>query len=56
MSKNSHSEKPKKLKNKKYTKQLRKLQAELCKLQDWVKHKGLRFNDICSISPPPARS
>ena len=31
-----------KLTNKKYTKELRKLQAELCKLQDWVKHKGLR--------------
>jgi polyphosphate kinase len=31
-----------KLKTKKYEKQLRKLQAELCKLQDWVKHKGLR--------------
>ena len=32
----------KKLKNRKYLKQLRKLQAELCQLQDWVKHKGLR--------------
>jgi len=32
----------KKLKNKKYEKELRKLQAELCKLQEWVKHKGLR--------------
>ena len=31
-----------KLKRKKYDKELRKLQAELCKLQDWVKHKGLR--------------
>src|SRR5512137_2696074 len=33
---------PKKLKAKKYEKQLRKLQAELCRLQDWFKHKGLR--------------
>jgi polyphosphate kinase 2 len=33
---------PIKLKRKKYQKELRKLQAELCKLQDWVKHKGLR--------------
>ena len=33
---------PEKLKAKKYEKQLRKLQAELCRLQDWVKHKGLR--------------
>lgn len=32
----------KKLKRKKYEKELRKLQAELCYLQDWVKHKGLR--------------
>ena len=31
-----------KLKRKDYEKELRKLQAELCKLQDWVKHKGLR--------------
>jgi polyphosphate kinase 2 len=41
MQKNS-SEPPKKLKAKKYMKELRKLQAELCKLQEWVKHKGLR--------------
>lgn len=34
--------KAKKLKNKAYVKELRRLQAELCKLQDWVKHKGLR--------------
>jgi polyphosphate kinase 2 len=32
----------KKLKGKKYEKALRKLQAELCKLQAWVKYKGLR--------------
>lgn len=30
------------LKGKQYEKELRRLQAELCKLQDWVKHKGLR--------------
>ena len=30
------------LKRKKYEKELRRLQAELCKLQDWVKFKGLR--------------
>jgi len=28
--------------NKEYMKELRRLQAELCKLQDWVKFKGLR--------------
>ncbi len=32
----------KSLKRKKYDKELRRLQAELCKLQDWVKYKGLR--------------
>jgi polyphosphate kinase 2 len=31
-----------KLKRKKYEKEMGKLQAELCMLQDWVKHKGLR--------------
>jgi polyphosphate kinase len=30
------------LKRKQYEKKLRQLQAELCKLQAWVKHKGLR--------------
>jgi polyphosphate kinase len=30
------------LKRKKYEKELRRLQSELCKLQDWVKYKGLR--------------
>src|ERR1700744_3217737 len=29
------------LSNKKYAKELRKLQVKLCKLQDWVKYKGL---------------
>ena len=32
-----------KLKRKDYEKKLRGLQAELCILQDWVKHKGLRI-------------
>ena len=31
-----------KLKRKQYEKELRKLQTELCHLQEWVKHKGLR--------------
>src|SRR6266480_2953918 len=30
------------LQRKEYEKELSRLQAELCKLQDWVKHKGLR--------------
>jgi len=30
------------LRGKKYIKELRKLQAELCLMQEWVKHKGLR--------------
>src|SRR5262245_13874168 len=32
-----------KLKRKTYEKELRKLQVELCHLQEWVKHKGLRI-------------
>jgi polyphosphate kinase len=38
----NNGKKSKKLKNKKYEKELRKLQAKLCHLQEWVKHKGLR--------------
>src|SRR5207248_11664566 len=30
------------LKRKEYEKELSRLQADLCNLQDWVKHKGLR--------------
>src|SRR5215468_5638747 len=32
----------KRLKGKRYEKELLRLQSELCKLQDWVKYKGLR--------------
>src|ERR1700742_2283290 len=42
MSKNSNSNGEKKLKGKQYLKELRKLQGQLCQLQEWVKHKGLR--------------
>ena len=31
-----------KMKNKEYTKELRKLQARLCQMQEWVKHTGQR--------------
>ena len=31
-----------KLKRQAYEEELQRRQAELCKLQDWVKHKGLR--------------
>jgi len=36
-----NGEKPR-MKRKEYEKELEKLQAELCALQEWVKHKGLR--------------
>ena len=36
------TDKPAPLKRKKYEKELRKLQGQLCHLQDWVKYKGLR--------------
>jgi polyphosphate kinase 2 len=42
MSKTTQSDGGGKLKNKRYVKELRKLQAKLCELQEWVKHKGLR--------------
>ena len=40
--KNSRAETDSKLKRKDYEKELRRLQVELCTLQEWVKHKGLR--------------
>src|SRR5271170_5563865 len=40
--KNNDLDEGKSLKRKKYNKELRRLQEELCKLQDWVKFKGLR--------------
>ncbi|MGQ0578247.1 MAG: polyphosphate kinase 2 [Betaproteobacteria bacterium] len=42
MASNDKNKDGKKLTRKKYEETLRKLQAELCKLQDWVKYKGLR--------------
>src|SRR6201988_4826089 len=43
MPKQDASQEEKSLKRKRYEKELRRLQAELCKLQDWVKYKGLRI-------------
>jgi polyphosphate kinase len=40
--KDSEAKHAKKMSGKKYMKKLLKLQAELCRLQEWVKHKGLR--------------
>ncbi len=42
MAKRSPTASEEKLSRKVYEKELAKLQAELCKLQEWVKHKGLR--------------
>jgi polyphosphate kinase 2 len=42
MAKQKAAQEKKFLKRKNYEKELRRLQAELCKLQDWVKYKGLR--------------
>ena len=42
MAKKGNEDGGKKLKTKEYMKELRRLQAELCKLQDWIKYKGLR--------------
>lgn len=43
MGKDQISEGKPKLKRKQYEQELRRLQAELCHLQDWVKLKGLRI-------------
>jgi polyphosphate kinase len=43
MSKHHDNGAPSKMKRKEYEKELRKLQTELCRLQDWVVHKGLRI-------------
>lgn len=42
MSQTDNAEPRPKLKRKRYEKELRKLQIELCRLQEWVKAKGLR--------------
>ena len=42
MKSDSNGDEPRRLKRKKYEAKLRDLQAELCRLQDWVKEKGLR--------------
>ena len=42
MSKHDSEETQPKMKRKEYEKELRKLQTELCRLQGWVVHKGLR--------------
>jgi polyphosphate kinase 2 len=42
MNKSSEPEAERKMSRKAYDKELRKLQTELCRLQEWVKHKGLR--------------
>ena len=39
----NHADKNGKLGTKVYEKEPRKLQEKLCKLQDWVKHNGLRI-------------
>ena len=40
---NAKASRPDKIKRKAYEKELRKLQVQLCHLQDWVREKGLRI-------------
>ena len=42
MGKKKHKDKEGSIKRKEYENELRRLQAELCKMQDWVKYKSLR--------------
>jgi polyphosphate kinase len=43
MSHENHADKKPKLERKEYENELRSLQTELCKLQDWIKDRGLRI-------------
>src|SRR5580658_741037 len=43
MAKKNGKDEKKGLSRKQYEAELRRLQAELCKLQDWVKYRGLRI-------------
>ena len=45
-----------KLKRKEYEKELRKLQTELCSLQDWVKATGSGSSSYSKAATPPARA
>ena len=47
---------PEKLTNKQYLAELRKLQAELCALQEWVKQQGLRVSSSSRAATRPARA
>ena len=44
------------LKRKVYAQELKRLQSELCKLQDWIKHKGLRVILVFEAMMPSARA
>jgi len=44
------------MKRKEYETKLRKLQVELCALQDWVRHNGLRVVIVFEGVMPPARA
>ena len=47
---------PEKMKRKVYESELEKLQVRLCKLQDWVKEKGLRVVIVFEDATPPERA
>ena len=55
MGKNQDNNGKSKLKRKEYEKELVRLQAELCKLQEWVKHKGLRLSSYLRGATARAR-
>ena len=44
------------MKRKAYEKEMGKLQVRLCKLQEWVKEKGLRVIILFEGRTPPARA
>ena len=56
MAKNDASQEEKSLKRQKIRKRDARLQAELCKLQDWVKYKGLGSSLSSKAGTPQARA
>ena len=43
------------MKRKEYEAEMRDLQAELCKLQDWVKYKGFESSSFLKVVTPQAK-
>lgn len=47
---------PNRLTSKEYDKELRRLQTELLRFEEWVRHQGLRVVVILKAAIPPAKA